>query len=311
MATPLTQFDLPPIAGGSTEGRSLELRAHGVGAPSIKLTQSTTSNSMRVDVRVTAQSSGTEPLFGYSERSAQSCTPDTRDASRSFDAQTFRQKTIYVCATSTFKGDGGFGVTYAEITARPTGNVEAPSGMTFQVSARPSGGQGQGFTYAASGHSSPGQKPFPDAELRYYLNDAPAPNGTFAPRFNSPNDRWTAKWCDSFLGIETNCSDPITITPAEGSADYPVSISTQSVPSCRSDQAAPDWAPSEVGPSVYTVTKTVTDGEYGPRRVEWTVNWIGALDGLNSFTVSSDCEQIPPPEPEPEPTPDPTPTGTP
>ncbi len=311
VATPLTQFDLPPIAGGSTEGRSLELRAHGVGAPSIKLTQSTTSNSMRVDVRVTAQSSGTEPLFGYSERSAQSCTPDTRDASRSFDAQTFRQKTIYVCATSTFKGDGGFGVTYAEITARPTGNVEAPSGMTFQVSARPSGGQGQGFTYAASGHSSPGQKPFPDAELRYYLNDAPAPNGTFAPRFNSPNDRWTAKWCDSFLGIETNCSDPITITPAEGSADYPVSISTQSVPSCRSDQAAPDWAPSEVGPSVYTVTKTVTDGEYGPRRVEWTVNWIGALDGLNSFTVSSDCEQIPPPEPEPEPTPDPTPTGTP
>jgi large repetitive protein len=298
-ATPLTQFDLPPIAGGSTEGRSREVRAHGVGAPSIELSQTTTADSMSVNVRVTAQSAGTETLFGYSEQSAAACTPNTRESSRTFPAEAFREKTIWVCATSTFGGDSGFGVAESNIKARPSGSVEAPDGMTFTVSADPRGNQRNGFTYSASDHTSPGDKPFDDAELRYYLNGSRVSD--FAPRYNQPGDRWSARWCDSFLGIDTNCSDPISISPAAGSADYPIQVSTNDVPSCRSDEAVPEWRPSGFGADVATVTREVEEGLFGPRRVTWTVQWIGALQGLNSVSVTADCREIEPPEPPEEP----------
>ncbi|MCM3696118.1 Ig-like domain-containing protein [Microbacterium oleivorans] len=304
-ATPLTEFELPRVAGGSSEGRSLELQAHGVGAPNVSLSQSTTSDSMTVSVQVTAESEGTEPLFGYSEQSAAQCTPDTRESRRTFAAEAFRSKTVYVCVTSTYQGRDGFGVTAGEITARPTGSVSAPAQLTYTVSAAPTGDQGSGFTYAASAHSDPGRPPFDDARLRYLRNGQVV--DAFAPRVNEPDDQWSAQWCDTFVGIEVECSDPTPIVPARGSADWPVFVSTNDLPSCRSDEAAPDWFPSGIGADVASVRKDVTEGASGVQRVEYTIGWTGALRELDPVTVGVDCEQIPPPtEPPPAPGPDPT-----
>ncbi|MCK6081167.1 cadherin-like domain-containing protein [Microbacterium sp. EYE_5] len=306
IATPLTEFDLPPIAGGSSEGGELRLEAHGVGAPRIELSQTTTSDSMTVTVRVLSQSAGTQMLFGYSERSAAQCTPDTTQSSRTFPAETFRSKTIHVCATSTFRGAAGFGTAAAEITARPTGSVGAPQEMTYTVEPRPSGDQSSGFTYGISRRPDAGRPPFEDARLRYFLNGTP--QDAFEPRLNQPGDRWTAAWCDTFLGVDGRCSDATPINPAANSADYPIFVSTADVPSCRSDAAAPDWRPAGFGADVATVEKSVRSSALGPERVTYTVDWIGALDGLDEVSVSVDCEQIAPPPPDPEPTPTPTET---
>lgn len=306
-ATPLTEFELPPIAGGSTEGRSIDLRAHGVGAPAVELSASTTSDTMTVAVRVTGESSGTETLYGYSETSAATCTPDTRESRRTFPAAAFLQKTVFVCVTSTYSGEAGFGVTSDQITARPTGNVAAPGELTYSVASTPVGDQGSGFTYAASGHSDPGAPPFDGARLRYRLNGSPA--DSFVPRVNAPGDRWSAVWCDTFLGFDSECSDPTPIVAARGSADWPVYVATDDVPSCRSDEAVRDWFPRGIGADVAGVRKDVTDGELGPLRVDYTLSWRGALKELQSVTVGVDCEQIvPEPDPEPDPeAPDSTP----
>ena len=307
-ATPLTEFDLPPIAGGSTEGRSLELRAHGVGAPSIELSQTTTTDSLTVTARVTAESAGTVALFGFSEVSAAECSPDSRDARRTFAARAFERKTVYVCATSTFDGQDGFGVTSDAITARPTGNVAAPEPMTYTVSTTPRGDQASGFTYAASAASDPGRPPFEGATLRYRLNDQL--RDSFEPRPNRPDDRWTAEWCDTFLGVVGECSDRTPIVAARGSAGWPVYVATDDVPRCRSDEEVSDWFPRNIGTDVATVRKTVIDGDLGPQRVEYTLGWTGALRALDPITVSVDCRQITPPPPETEPPASPDPTET-
>ena len=308
-ATPLTEFELPRVAGGSSEGRSLDLRAHGVGAPTVTLTQTTTSDSMTVTAQVTAESDGTEPLFGFSDESAAACTPDSRESRRTFPAEPFRSKTVYACVTSTYQGRDGFGVTTGEITARPTGNVSAPGELTYTVSPTPTGDQGSGFTYAASAHSDPGAPPFEDARLRYLRNGQVV--DAFAPRPNEPGDRWAAQWCDTFVGIEVECSDPTPIVPARGSADWPVFVATSDLPSCRSDEDTPDWFPSGIGGDVASVRKDVTEGELGPLRVEYTIRWTGALRELDQLTVGVDCEQIPPPAEPPPTDPDPTdPTET-
>lgn len=297
-ATPLTEFELPRVAGGSSEGGSLSFEAHGVGAPAIELSQTTTSDTMTVTVRVTGESAGTEALYGFSDVAAADCTPDTRQPQRTFDAEPFLSKTVYACVTSTYQGRDGFGVTIGEITARPTGNVDAPRALTFTVSPTASGDQGSGFTYTAGGHSDPGERPFDDARLRYLRNGEVV--GSFAPRLNQPGDRWSAQWCDTFLGLDGECSDPTPIVPAQGSADWPVFVATDDLPACRSDTAAPDWFPRGIGTDVASVRKDVTEGELGPRRVEYTVVWSGALRELQSVTVGVDCEQIPPEAGEPE-----------
>lgn len=301
-ATPLTEFELPPIAGGSSEGRALELSAHGVGAPTIELSETTTSSSMTVSVRVTGQSAGTEPLFGFSENPA--CTPNSRSSSQRFDAVAFQRKTIHVCVTSTFNGTAGFGVTSDQITARPTGSVDAPPRLTYTVSSSPSGNQGSGFTYASSGHSDAGKPPFEGAQLRYRLNGRSV--DAFAPRVNQPGDRWGAVWCDTFLGFDAECSGETPIEPSSGSADWPVYVATDDIPSCRSDEAVRDWFPRDIGRDVATVETNVRTGDLGPVSVTYTIRWTGALAELRSPPgLTVDCRQIAPPDPEPEPDPDP------
>lgn len=309
-ATPLTTFDLPPIAAGSSEGRSLELRAHGVGAPGLELSETNTSESIRVTAAVTPHSDGVQVRIGFSDQSAAACVPNGSATSQQFEAQAFRKKTVWACAENTFNGKGGFGVTRAEISARPVGQVEAPEGMTFEVSSTPSGNAQSGYTYGVVGtHSDPGARPFEDARLVYFLNGGRT--DSFAPRVNQPGDTWTARWCDSFFGMDTNCSDPISINPAPGSASTPVSVAIQNLPSCISDQtAAPEWNPRWQGLS-YQITSTLAGTAPNLRSIDYTVTWTDRLAPLDPIVVRVTCEQAPPPEPEPEPeptTPDPEPS---
>ncbi|SDQ04790.1 Ig-like domain-containing protein [Microbacterium sp. cf332] len=305
-ATPLTTFDLPPIAAGSSEGRSIDVRAHGVGAPRLTLSETNTADSVTVTADVAPNGDGTQVRIGFSDRSAAACTPTGSAASQRFDAEPFQQKTIWACAENTYDGRSGFGVTTAEITARPVGSVGAPARMTYTVAPQPAGTTANGFRYDASGLSDPGPRPFDDARLRLFLNGEP--RDVFAPRYNAPDDRWTARWCDSFLGVDTTCSDASPIAAAAGSADYPISVATDDLPTCRSDQTAPDWSPAGFGSNVVGVQRTVEEGPLGgPSSVQWRLTWRGALSGLDPLTVRIDCRQI-----TPAPTPTPTPTdGTP
>jgi hypothetical protein len=297
-ATPLTTFDLPPIAAGSSEGQSRAVTAHGVGAPGLSLTETNTSNSMRVTASVTPNGDGTQTLIGFSDVSAEACVPSGSATSQQFEAQAFKRKTVWACAEHTFNGKQGFGVTRAEISARPVGNVEAPTGMTFQVSSTASGNAQSGYTYALQGtHSDPGAKPFDDARLVYYVNGNR--RDAFAPEYNRPDDQWTARWCDSFLGFDSNCSDPIAISPASGSASTPVSVGIQNLPSCRStDESAPTWDPR--WPNLtYEVTSQIGGAAGAITHVDYTVAWTGKLSPLKPITVRQNCEQISAPQPTP------------
>ncbi|WP_424448940.1 Ig-like domain-containing protein [Microbacterium arborescens] len=306
-ATPLTTFDLPPIAAGSSEGQARAVTAHGVGAPGLTLAETNTSDSMTVTASIARNGDGTQTLIGFSDQSAEACRPTSSATSQQFEAQAFRRKTVWACAEHTFDGERGFGTTTAEVSARPVGRIGAPAPMTFNVASRPSGSQASGFRYDASGLSEPGEKPFDDAVLRLYLNGEP--RDSFAPRHNAPDDRWTARWCDSLLGVDGACSDASPISAASRSADYPVSVATDNLPTCRSDQAAPDWSPAGFGSNVVDVERTVDEGPLGgPRSVQWRLTWRGALAGLDPLTVRIECRLIAPP-PTPEPTPTPTPTG--
>ncbi len=310
-ATPRTSFDLPPIAGGSSQGQSIPVRAHGVGAPGLALSETNTSDSITVTAAITSNGDDTETLVGFSDRSQEACRPTGSATTRRFEAESFRRTTIYVCATSTFDGADGFGTTRDEITARPVGDVEAPSGMTYRVREVPNGDAQAGYTYALDGtHSDPGRKPFDDAELRYLLNGTP--QDSFAPRDNQLRDRWSAQWCDTggVLGI-ASCSDPVTISPASDSASSPVSVAVQPLPACRADQAAPQWRPNWPG-LTYEISRTTTpDQAEGIASVRYTVTWTGALAPLEPFSVTVQCAPAPEPEPDPEPEPEPSTPATP
>ncbi|KAA9086561.1 Ig-like domain-containing protein [Microbacterium radiodurans] len=307
VATPLTTFDLPPIAAGSSEGRSLDVRAHGVGTPTLTLSETNTSNSIRVTAAITPNGEGTQTLIGFSDQSAEACRPTSSATSQQFDAQAFRRKTVWACAEHTYDGSGGFGTARADISARPVGDVEAPRGMTFRVSPNPTGNAQSGYTYAVEGtHSDPGAPPFEDARLVYFLNGGR--QDAFSPRLNEPNQQWSARWCDSFLGADVRCSDPIDISPASGSASSPVSVVVQRLPSCvESDQSAPQWNPGWDRQLTYEITSRGTGTAGAIRAVEYTVSWTGRLAPLAPFSVTVTCERAP----EPEPTPDPTTTQPP
>ncbi|MDF2581179.1 MAG: hypothetical protein K0S49_2758, partial [Microbacterium sp.] len=284
-ATPLTTFDLPPIAAGSSD------------APGLTLTETNTSNSMRVTASVAPNGDGTQTLIGFSDVSADACVPSGSATSQQFEAQAFKRKTVWACAEHTFNGKQGFGVTRAEISARPVGNVEAPTGMTFRVSSTASGNAQSGFTYALEGtHSDPGAKPFDDARLVYYVNGNR--RDSFSPDYNRPDDQWTAKWCDSFLGFDSNCSDAIAISPASGSASSPVSVAIQNLPTCvQSDQAAPRWNPGWDRQLTYDISSQISGTAGAISSVEYTVTWTGRLQPLRSFTVTVTCDAPPSSEP--------------
>ena len=143
----------------------------------------------------------------------------------------------------------------------------------------------------------PGAKPFDDARLVYYVNGNR--RDSFSPDYNRPDDQWTAKWCDSFLGFDSNCSDPIAISPASGSASTPVSVAIQNLPSCRStDTSAPSWDPR--WPNLtYEVTSQIGGAAEAITHVDYTVTWTGKLSPLEPITVRQNCEQVTPPPAEP------------
>ncbi|WP_274264954.1 Ig-like domain-containing protein [Microbacterium thalli] len=296
-ATPLTTFDLPPIAAGSTEGQSRAVTAHGVGAPGLTLTETNTSNSVRVTASVAPNGDGTQTLIGFSDVSAAACVPNGTATSQQFPAEAFRRKTVWACAEHTFNGKRGFGVTGAEITARPVGNVEAPDGITFSVNTQPSS-DGTTFTYGAQ-LNRPTDPPFPDAQFRLLYNGGTVSD--FTPGYNSPVTGWSGRWCDTFLGFDATCSDPSPIGPASSNASFPVQVSANSLPSCRSDQpSVPPWSPPGLPSGTYSVASEAVGGEGAVQKNRYTVTWTGPLAGLQRLTLEQSCEPI---TPEPQPTP--------
>jgi large repetitive protein len=295
-ATPLTTFDLPPIAAGSSEGQSRAVTAHGVGAPGLTLSETNTSNSMRVTASVTPNGDGTQTLIGFSDVSAEACVPTGSATSQQFEAQAFKRKTVWACAEHTFNGKRGFGVTGAEISARPVGNVEAPEGITFSVSTQPSS-DGTTYTYGAQ-LNRPTDPPFEDAQFR--LLNGRTTVADFTPGYNAPVTGWSGRWCDTFLGFDANCSDASPIEPASANASFPVQVSANSLPSCRSDQTSvPAWSPPGLPSGTYSVASEAVGGTGTVRSNRYTVTWTGPLSGLQKLTLERSCEQIAAPQPTP------------
>ncbi|MFS0866965.1 Ig-like domain-containing protein [Microbacterium sp. 179-B 1A2 NHS] len=317
-ATPLTQFDLPPIAGGSTEGGSLELRAHGIGAPSVDLalTQNEDGTTITARATVSPNGQGDAILVGFSVGGAV-CTPGDQRTSASGGTverrfgndvlPLWQEATIRACAVTVDDeeefGDGA--PVSKQIT--PVRRIGGPDGnATYAVGTTPDRAERGGRVTLTWDSLAP-----PDLSSSERGFDVRYANGgdygRSFDRFFSLGDHpgtITAASCSVIFGCGTDTA--IVVEPADAGAQYLARVSFPN--QCREDGSADGSVEVFAEPGDFGSQATFADSA-DTRTHTFTVTFTNRLASLSggSLTHSLTCELPPPPEPEPEPEPvDPT-----
>lgn len=278
--TPLSRFDYPTIAVGSTEGSTRTLTAYGVGAPLLSLRLEPTddgSGDVRAIATVTANGVGTTLDVGIV--TSGTCTPvpvgDVTAAvvERTLAGTVWEQTTASACARYRI-GDTSFGFRVAgPVSATPTEPIPAPTGSsTYTVSPSPIV---EGLRVHWTDVSGPSF-----AHPRYETRYLPGNTTDFASLFSPGRDPGSirAAWC-----VGSVCSDETTAVSPTGAAytaqvTFPSTCSADGQPGDTMVDAAPgDFALTTVGTPIGDGTQT-----------EWeiTVTWLGRLAGLDSYTAT-------------------------
>ncbi|HCJ49814.1 MAG TPA: hypothetical protein DHW40_10875 [Microbacterium sp.] len=314
VATPLTQFDLPPIAGGSTEGRSLELRAHGIGAPAVELEVSQNDDGSTVTARATVRPNGVGDaiLVGFS-KNGEACTPSQRAAagggtvSKEFrnELPLWTESTIRACAVTEDDGERfGDGAPVAQ-QITPKNQIGGPEGnATYSVNTTPKVSS-NGATYTWDQFTGPDlDAPDRGFEIRY--GDGQVQSTRFRDLladYRVPGSI-SASSCHFLFG----CGDPSPVTAADPGAQY---LAWVTFPTACTEAGDPTTTTSTSTNSDVSTSVSSADAE-STRTHTFTAAFSGRLASFGTVTHTLTCNlPEPEPEPTPEPTPDPTPTGTP
>lgn len=276
--TPLSRFDYPPIASGTTEGTSASVVAYGVGAPLVQLRLEPSddgSGEVRAVATVAANGVGTQLWVGIA--TGTTCTVEFVGNVTSGEVDEVIAGTVWedtsarACAEYRI-GSTSFGVAAAgPVTAQPTEPIPAPSGTTTYTIAPAPTVSGQTATWSqVSG-------PVLD-HPRYQARYGPSRTTDFASLFRigddpGPIEAW---WC-----VGDVCSDDATtITPSGAAYTTQVVFPT----TCDAD-GEPSATMVDAAPGDYSVTTTASPTAGGTETAwEITVSFSGRLSGLDAYT---------------------------
>ncbi|WP_405467845.1 Ig-like domain-containing protein [Microbacterium sp. Ld4] len=306
VATPLTEFELPPVAGGSTEGRALELRAAGIGAPRVDLAVSQNDDGSVVTARATIRPNGAGDavLYGFST-GTQACTPTQRtSASGGVVTREFRGElalwtpaTIRACAVTEDGGErfGDGGPVTQQIT--PTGPIAAPSGdAVYRVDSRAEVSDGD-RVWAWQDVSAPtGLRAAPPFEVRYRAGDSGAWTTDFRSLFRSgvnPGPIRAASCAEAFGCGEATA---VTVRPENVGAVYPARVDFGQ--RCELGQAPTGTTTVQAAAEDYRVLDVVVEEGVLQRRYTYAVEFTGSLATFGRAEFVLTCALPPPPEPE-------------
>lgn len=278
--TPLSRFDYPSIAAGSTEGSSRTVTAWGVGAPNLNLSlEPSDDGSGDVRAVATVTANGVDTFLDVGISTTPSCTPApvgemvAAVVEQTIAGTAWDETTVYACAQYRV-GSSSFGVALVgPVTAIPTEPIPAPVGSaTYTVVPTPVVDGSRVSWTQVTGPSFP----HPRYETRY----APGAVTVFADLFTIGVDPGAidASWC-----VGSACSAASTPVVPTGAAytaraDFPTTCDAVGAPAETSVDADPaDYSLSQVGtPSA--------DGS----RIDWEImlTWTGRLSGLDSHTYT-------------------------
>ncbi|MEV8360172.1 Ig-like domain-containing protein [Microbacterium sp. NPDC076895] len=276
--TPLSRFDYPPIASGTTEGTTTSVVAYGIGAPRLQLRLEPSddgSGEVRAVATVAANGVDTELWVGITTGST--CTVEfvgnvtSGEVNEVISGTVWEDTTARACAEYRI-GTTSFGRAAAgPVTAQPTEPIPAPSGTTtYTVDPAPTV-SGQTATWTrVSGPSLD----HPRYEARY----GPPRTTDFASLFRTGTDPGTVQawWC-----VGDACSDEATTITPTGAAYttqvvFPATCDTGGQPSATMVDAAP---------ADYSITTSGTPSADGTETAwEITVSFSGRLSGLDAYT---------------------------
>lgn len=278
--TPVSRFDLPPIASGSTDGSALEVTAWGVGAPRVTLSLTpSVDGSGEVTARVDVGANGAGVTLWAGVSTNGTCTleriGDTAATTftRVLSGTVWQTTTAIACAEYRIGGTA-FGRTTTEpVSARPTEPLPAPTGdATYTIDPAPSV---SGRTARWESITAP-SFPHPRYETRYGASRVT----DFDALFTLGSDPGTiqAYWC-----VDTACSSTgTTVTPTgaayTAAATFPTDCDATGAPNPTQVAARPaDYA-------VTTESEPSADGSETLWKI--TVTWSGRLGGLDPYTYT-------------------------
>jgi len=276
--TPLSRFDYPPIASGTTEGTSASVVAYGIGAPRLQLRLVPTddgSGEVRAVATVSANGVGTELWVGVT--AGATCTVEfvgnvtSGEVTKVIPGTVWEDTMARACAEYRV-GTTSFGRASAgPVTAQPTEPIPAPSGTTtYTIEPTPAvSGQTASWTQV----SGPSLE-HPRYEARY----GSSRTTDFTSLFRTGIDPGTiqAWWC-----VGDVCSDNSTTIAPTGAA-----YTTQVVfPTTCDADGQPSATMVDAAPADYTVSTSGTPSADGSETA-WaiTVSFSGRLSGLSAYT---------------------------
>ncbi|MFV0285608.1 MAG: hypothetical protein ACK5IM_04360, partial [Demequina sp.] len=316
----------PPVGTSSAQGESVAITANGVGGPKISNASwdaNDAGDKVTFSVDVASAGAGSTTLVGVAPNNSR-CTPNTTASGGSVSITVgVESNTLIdftVCAESRWK-DTAYGTATIAVddvyAYRDPGAPRVTKGYDVGDTCR------TGFSAFSCETRwwGPEVDRAPSGfELRYVVNGAGATTNFSLENAFGSRPTVTARYCPTFLGSGASCSDNTsTVGPVSEQRAYPTSVSITACTVTDSDRHVNMSVAAQGGD--YTVSYEWRDGWGQPTDVQWdidrvkvTVDFQGALAGIETFSPralscdNSATDQTPSPEPtEPE-TPSPEPT---
>ncbi|MCR2818326.1 Ig-like domain-containing protein [Microbacterium sp. zg.Y1090] len=308
-ATPLTRFEVPTIPGGSQSGGSYQFSASGIGAPTLGLGVTASTNgrpgTVTATARVTPNGVGDQLQVGFvvSGRCepSEGIDPAGGTVTRVFEDQPlWRPVTVVACAV-TLRGGDRFGVTEATGTATPVAGIDLPSGAALYTIDGAYSRSGSQYTWDRLS-AVPRLSVTAPFELRYRAGDVETTDFGALFSLGVPPGPIGAFACNAVFG----CSAPAVPVVATGAAYTARATFPER---CLSQDPAP--APTVLAnPADRAWSVTSTTDAAGVVTHTYSLRWQGALAGLDDVTGHTvTCDPPPAPEPPPAPQPPPAPPG--
>ncbi len=269
-AIPTTRFDRPPdsvVAGGSSDGQTMDVVASGIGLPIVSLgfadgAVSGFAGTVTVTANVTTPNAAAAQLYLGVSNTAGTCVPSTLvagvtgSASASYDnVPILRAYPYYGCAEYRYAGRS-FGVQQVQDTHRLTGTIPPPQGTaSYAIALQGSDGDAQRTTTLTS---APSLTTGSSAYRVVYVagGDQDTDFSALLSRL-SAGTAITAKSCQ----VDGDaCSAPVTVTATGArylvTATFPSSCTGDAVVASPSGTASTDW--TYTAPTTATPTATIT-----------------------------------------------------
>ncbi len=295
--TPQTRFDVPPasVAAGSAAGSTATVEAYGIGAPilDLTLTRSTDGSPGSVHAELVVTANGHHADLAVDIVTSGTCRPrptgtmDYGTFPATFDRlPLWEPVTVTACARYTADGQV-FGSSTASASAIPVGPIAPPTGSaTYSIGSAPASSDG-GLLLSWTGVTEPNLRSSEPFTVTYSAGAAQTTR--FADLFATGSDPGAiqARSCHPDFG----CSDPVAVTPADGSAAYTARVRFPA--SCTADGPAPEADPAPRNDEL-VIDRTRSTDAAGTVSYAFAIAFTGRLTGLTPPTAPSVVVCTPP-----------------